>query len=436
MFIFPRVFFSILLGTFAVAGVTALAPDFVSRLEAEASLRGFPAVGYAVVEQGKVVATGAVGAATGQSLFGLGSLSKPITARLIRGLAREGLVDLQAPVSRYVPELGPPEFPEAVGITVQMLLDQTSGFGFYDGHDGFNRAEPTPVPRRLWHTPGTTFEYSNWNYNVLGLVATAVTGLPYDQVLGGRLADPWGMPSLLEPYPAGYRRIFGLTVLNPGMPHPEGFRPSGLLAASPEDLGRFLERTLAEGLPPGHLYYQDGWFRDWQDGVETRFHSGTTADFAAHVLLVPVEGFGIVLIANINNYLESPAWYRFLENTARTAAGLKPWPELNTPPWGLVFAGLALFIVVLQGGLLARGFVRRRRRSLVQRTIAAASALGWVAVLAAAPPLLLRDPWDTIAWHQPDAAAVIALSAGLALLSALVQALPARPVGHGPSKVA
>ena len=59
--------------------------------------------------------------------FIIGSLSKSMTALAVQQLVDEGLIDLDAPAVRYAPGYAVP-----ADVTVRMLLNQTSGFGYYE----------------------------------------------------------------------------------------------------------------------------------------------------------------------------------------------------------------------------------------------------------------------------------------------------------------
>lgn len=61
---------------------------------------------------------------TAQTVHALGSITKPFTATAILHLAREGKVDLQAPVSRYLPQAAEP----GASLTLHQLLTHTSGW--------------------------------------------------------------------------------------------------------------------------------------------------------------------------------------------------------------------------------------------------------------------------------------------------------------------
>ena len=118
-------------------------------------------------------------------LFEIGSISKSLGAMALWQLAAEGKIDLDAPVSRYLPlHCLPPE-----PITAQQLLNHVAGL-----------ADSAPIPPnhpggRLWTaaTPGTNFSYSNTGYELIGLLITQVAGHPHPEVIRERVQKPIGM---------------------------------------------------------------------------------------------------------------------------------------------------------------------------------------------------------------------------------------------------
>lgn len=62
--------------------------------------------------------------------FIIGSLSKSMTALAVQQIVDEGHIDLDAPAVRYAPGYAVP-----ADVTVRMLLNQTSGFGYYESLD-------------------------------------------------------------------------------------------------------------------------------------------------------------------------------------------------------------------------------------------------------------------------------------------------------------
>jgi D-alanyl-D-alanine carboxypeptidase len=137
--------------------------------------------------------------ATPLTVYRIGSVTKQFTAAAVLRLVDENRVELDAPISRYVPRL-----PNAwSGIRVRHLLNHTAGIPDFrerwltldlredaltpDSVIGIVRSEP------LEFAPGTQWRYSNIGYIVLGLLIERVTGEPYAHHLRTRLLEPLGL---------------------------------------------------------------------------------------------------------------------------------------------------------------------------------------------------------------------------------------------------
>jgi CubicO group peptidase (beta-lactamase class C family) len=170
------------------------------------------------------------------SVFGLASMTKPITATAILMLMEQGKLRLNDPISRFIPEFknvnkvrvlaagatreapggnrdqpnpnqdpGSELVPLTREITVRDLLTHTSGLMSIAVT---NPAAPprsamqsstlaTLVPRfalPLDFQPGTRWAYSNWaGFDVLARVVEVASGKPYDQFLKENILDPLDM---------------------------------------------------------------------------------------------------------------------------------------------------------------------------------------------------------------------------------------------------
>jgi len=115
--------------------------------------------------------------------YWIGSITKTFTAALVLRLAEQGLLDLDDPVSNFVPE-----FPGSELFSVRNLLQHTSGLNSFDD---------TPIASLISASetgflfrPGTAFEYSRTGYYLLGLIIEDRLGKPYTRVLHDELLEP------------------------------------------------------------------------------------------------------------------------------------------------------------------------------------------------------------------------------------------------------
>lgn len=132
--------------------------------------------------------------------FRIASNTKTMTAAVIMQLAQEGKLSLKDTVSRYVPDV-----PNCDSITIAQLLEMRSGlYNFTD--DPKLSASLDSDQARVWtpqevlamafahppnDPPGTSYEYNNTNYVLLGLIAEkADDGKPLAQLMQDRLFGP------------------------------------------------------------------------------------------------------------------------------------------------------------------------------------------------------------------------------------------------------
>jgi CubicO group peptidase (beta-lactamase class C family) len=184
----------------------AILPDLQRWLDEAAERHGVPAASVAVSAGGEPAeaATGVLNRNTGveattDSVFQIGSVTKTLTAALVLQLVDEGLVDLDAPVRRYLPEFAVPDLAASASVTVRQLLSHTGGFVgdlFEDtglGDDAldrllvFMRTEAVQI-----HPPGELFSYSNSGFCVLGALIAKLRGQTWESALRERLLDPLG----------------------------------------------------------------------------------------------------------------------------------------------------------------------------------------------------------------------------------------------------
>jgi len=131
----------------------------------------------------------------------LGSITKQFTAMLILQLVAEGKLDLQKPITTYLPD-----YPKASGdiITTHHLLTHTSGIPNYTAFPKFMKDESrdpyTPeefvkrfADKALDFTPGEKFSYSNSGYFLLGVLVEKLSGKTYEQMLQDKIFTPLNM---------------------------------------------------------------------------------------------------------------------------------------------------------------------------------------------------------------------------------------------------
>jgi CubicO group peptidase (beta-lactamase class C family) len=161
------------------------------------------AVGQADVEAGKPMALG--------TIFRAASLTKPIVTAAALALVEDGVIGLEDPVTRYLPDFQPKWQGEAPVITVRHLLTHTAGlgYGFLQPNDGpylqlgvsdgmdqpgltFEENLPRIVEAGLFFPPGAAWLYSV-GMDVLGAALEKATGKSLGEVVAERITRKLGM---------------------------------------------------------------------------------------------------------------------------------------------------------------------------------------------------------------------------------------------------
>lgn len=218
-----------------------------------------PSAQVGIVRDGRIAYVAAYGearlsppmAATPDMHYAVGSISKQFTTAAILLLQQEGKLSIDDPVSRWYPELT-----RANEVTLRNLLSHTSGYEDYAPQDYTIPAwtKPSSADRIVheWATkpldfdPGTQYQYSNTNFNILGLVVEKASGQPFWTFLKSRVLDPVGLTHAIDLdtqrdhlEPIGYFRN-ALGPLRPAVPEAPGwYFADGELAMPVGDLLRW-----------------------------------------------------------------------------------------------------------------------------------------------------------------------------------------------------
>jgi CubicO group peptidase (beta-lactamase class C family) len=282
---------------------------------------------------------------TAQTPFILGSTSKSFTALAAMQLVEVGMIDLDAPVTTYLPWFHTDNAAASAQITVRNLLHQTSGLPAGAGRMDFAENDQSSTALEtgiralsamsLSRPAGQRYEYANGNYNALGLIVQAVSGLSYEDYIRLEVFAPLQMThsaaALSDPaardLATGYRYWFSWPMAFDA-PYPRRMTPSGFLISSAEDMTHYLIAQLnggaygsnqllsPEGITTLHLpgarispsrAYGMGWMIENQPGSTEVWHNGDVSNFHSNLLLLPDQNIGIVVLVNVGGFLNSSA---------------------------------------------------------------------------------------------------------------------------------
>jgi len=147
----------------------------------------------------------------------LQSVAKTYMAVATLQLYEQGKIDLDAPFTQYLPPAQARTITRASSITIRMLLAHTSGIPEYNMRPAyitrllqhpdyvFNPTEYFQyiAGRPLDFEPGSRYMYCNTNYEILALVADAITG-DHAQFISENILKPLGLDHTYYRHEAGY----------------------------------------------------------------------------------------------------------------------------------------------------------------------------------------------------------------------------------------
>ena len=220
-------------------------------------------VTVAVMEQGRTVYAEGFGMADRlnslpvdrNTVFNIGSISKTYCATAIMLLVDEGKINLDSPVTAYIPEFTMAD-ERYRDITVRMLLNHSSGLpgGSYANSFGYKYHDPflqetlrTLARSHLKHAPGERAVYCNDGFSLAEIIVERVSGKKYSTFLAQRIFAPLalartGLSVAQRPDDAHLRiaRYYDAKS-RPEPPEALSFLGSGGLSATAEDLCRFAD---------------------------------------------------------------------------------------------------------------------------------------------------------------------------------------------------
>lgn len=339
---------------------------FDARVEAMRQAQGAPGMAIAIVENGKVTLAKGYGVkglehpqkVDADTIFQIGSVSKAFTSAALATLVDDGKIKWDDPVIDHMPGFRMYDPWVTREITVRDLLVHRSGLGLGQGDLMFvpattlSRAES--VRRVRYLKPVTSFRsayaYDNVLYMVAGQLIEEVTGKTWEDYVRDRLLKPAGMVSSVtndadrfksadRAYPHG--RLGEMRGLGPQEALDEqevalglNAGPAGAVAASANDMARWLGVQLAAGKIPGsdkRLFseaasremwkpvvpvpgpnltgaladavpqfrnYALGWMVQDYRGHKIYQHGGATLGFRAAIVLIPEKNIGIAFLNN------------------------------------------------------------------------------------------------------------------------------------------
>jgi CubicO group peptidase (beta-lactamase class C family) len=400
--------------------------------------------------------------------FIIGSLTKSFTALALMQLVEDGKVELDAPLQRYLPWFRVADPRASAQITVRHLLNQTSGLpqisglrplaDFDDSPSATERQARALSTLELTRPVGSAWEYSNMNYNLLGLIIEAASGETYEAYIQNHIFAPLEMTHTYTSQAeakhngmaVGYRYWFAIPFAEPNLPTPRGSLPAAGLISSSEDMARYLIAHLNEGrygsaqilsaagidelhrpaveanaMGLSFDHYGMGWFIEQTGQTKIVSHPGTLPDFFAYMAIVPEQKKGVVLLVNANQLMMDLAQWEFGAGVAKLLAGERSVPNRSGAiiPWALRSLPLIPALQIVGVAVTLRRLLRWHQdpssHPLGGRKLARYILLPLVPDLLVSLPLfglLWTDTLDVMLLYMPDVSRIALVCGSFALV--------------------
>lgn len=313
-------------------------------LDGQRKLNKIPGLAIAVVKDGEVVYAKGLGfkdvkkqqPATKNSLFSIGSVSKPITAMLAGMRVDDGVIDWDDKLADYLPDYQFSHNGKTVPLTLRDALSHKTGYGRNDtlwansktSRLDIIKAAPKATPVAKY---GTEYHYNNVMYLAAGMATAYDSHFNWDDLLQDRLLTPLKMTSTT----GNYEKVINDPRLSKGYywnDIAEQFRelplkdlhniaPAGGIYSNVKDMAKWLQLMLNKGKfgdkqriktetlheitsPMNNVSptfdYGMGWNLTQYNGELLIEHAGSIEGHSAQVALLPESGLGFVLLMNVS----------------------------------------------------------------------------------------------------------------------------------------
>ncbi len=430
--------------------------DFITT---EMPISGAPGLAYAVVKDGVIHAEargemliGSGRMVTPDTPFVLGSISKSFTAMAVMQLVEAGKVDLDTGIAHYLDVFsGRP----SGAITIRQLLSHTSGYSTLQGNqpavdnsqsnDALSRqvkriAQWTPA-----YEPGSRWQYSNANYQILGALIESISGLDYASYIETKILAPIGMDHSFvadgkrhDEMATGHLPWFGTRRPILGSTTDRVTAPQGGVIASARDLACYLaimmngqddiisaksKATMMHAASAASPFYGFGWFLDTEKGTVS--HTGNSPGIETLATMVPAQKKGAVVLVNAGSGIGFGETLELRNGISARALGLQYAGEGSRWQQKTLFVGLALLPLVYLSSMLWAWFHRHALRAKsgafglfsLWFPLLTTLAIAWFFYYLV--PRLFGASLETLRLFQPDLTLIMAATAATGVMWAV-----------------
>jgi CubicO group peptidase (beta-lactamase class C family) len=341
---------------------TSLTPKLDSVLNQAYKVFELPGYAIGIIKSNKIIYAEGFGVKEmgkqspidSKSLFHMASVSKPFTATAIMQLVDKGKIQLDSPLTDYIPYFKMKD-DRYKKITIKQMLTHTSGFPdvqnyHWDKPEFDDKAleryiKDSISTYELLFEPGTEFYYSNMAYDVLADVISKVSEMPFEAYMDKYIFKPCGMNNstfLLKSVQSGNAtspHIFGDKCtfhVSPVYPYNRCHAASSTLHSNVEDMMKWAGMILNNGHVGGkqiiskeslkmmlsvQYKFDDessmgyGWFNDTRNGKKIINHGGSDIGYQTYIGIIPQDSVAIVVMSNLFSFVPDGAITNLALNT-------------------------------------------------------------------------------------------------------------------------
>ena len=258
-------------------------------------------------------------AASVDSHYRIGSLTKPITASAVLISERAGRLSRNDKLGRYVAHAEPAPTLDELIKHIPGLPNYTSSPAYMGGNTSPTTLESLLSLIQPWDGIRRS-QYSNSHYALLGAVLQQVNGIRYEEIVQRDVFGPAGMSRSSFAIPPESESV---AVPVPSRTHPSWAYAAGAIASSTADLTRFNQALLNNLFGFGAVESFDRSegvtsFGMWPglDNGDLRFtHGGVIDTYSAYSVIFPADRSSVVVLCNFNstglsNFVTGPGGIR------------------------------------------------------------------------------------------------------------------------------
>lgn len=251
------------------------------------------------------------------TLYELASTTKAFTGLAILQLQKDSLLEFNESVQQYIPEFHPTYKGDEIQITIEQLLNHTSGISSYaldripeePYHEGgLSQSLAGLYKARLAYEPGAKHSYSTVNYDLLALILERVTGMGYEDYVKTYVLDEVGMTDSFFRTDAvqtnvtqGYKQSFLFFSCPYNAPVYYGNTAAGYLISDTSDLMKWMMNVNIlfdfEHFP---IDSENSYFAGWNIYNDYVSHSGNNPNYSSQVYVDRNEPLGAFALAAKN----------------------------------------------------------------------------------------------------------------------------------------